>query len=99
MRDLSSEQRRTLTVVACLTVLHGRAPTLRQIAAVLGCSRPAAHYRLHYLEKKGLWHSRSWQMTEPGVLTTRSLVDRALAELHAPPASPVIEPALVSPGR
>lgn len=84
MRELSSEQRRTLTVIACLTVLHGRVPTLRQIAEALGCSRQAAHYRLHYLEKKGLWRASDWAMPGPGVTMTRSLVDLALASLTTP---------------
>lgn len=81
MRDLSAEQGRTLKVVACLTLLHGRSPTLRQLASVLGCSRPAAHYRLHYLEKKGYWSAKRWAITESGIAETRPLVDRALAEL------------------
>ncbi|MEY4548255.1 MAG: LexA binding domain [Pseudomonadota bacterium] len=75
------EQGRTLTIVACLTLLHGKAPTLRQIASVLGCSRPAAHYRLHYLEKKGFWNAARWSLTAAGLSATRPLVDRAIAGL------------------
>ncbi len=77
----SSEQAHTLTVVACLTVLHGRSPTLRQLASVLGCSRPAVHYRLHYLEKKGFWNARQWALTPAGLAATRPIVDRAIAAL------------------
>lgn len=87
MRDLSAEQGRTLTIVACLTLLHGKSPTLRQLASVLGCSRPAAHYRLHYLEKKGFWSARRWAITEAGLAATRPLVDRAIAAL-APASEP-----------
>jgi DNA-binding Lrp family transcriptional regulator len=88
MRGLSVEQGRTLTIVACLTLLHGRAPTLRQIASVLGCSKPAVHYRLRYLEKKGLWNAARWSLTEAGLSATRPLVDRAIVALvpHGSPA-------------
>lgn len=82
MRDLSPEQRRTLTVVACLTLLHERMPTLQEIARALGCSRPAVHYRLFYLEKKGLWSAKSWGITDAGLLETHTAVSRALAELR-----------------
>lgn len=85
MRDLSPQQRRTLTVVACLTVLQGRVPTLRKIAAELGCNRAAAHYRLHYLEKKGLWNSKAWALTTAGLEQTRPLVERQLASLDLRP--------------
>lgn len=85
MRGLSVEQRRTLTTVACLTLLHGKAPTLRQLGSVLGCSRPACHYRLHYLEKKGLWSAQRWSLTDAGLSATRPLVDRAIAGLAAAP--------------
>lgn len=81
MRDLSAEQGRTLTIVACLTLLHGRSPTLRQLAGVLGCSRPAVHYRLHYLEKKGFWSARRWALTPAGLEATRPIVDRAIGSL------------------
>lgn len=87
MRGLSVEQGRTLTIVACLTVLYGRSPTLRQIASVLGCSRPAAHYRLHYLEKKGYWSAARWALTEAAVSATRPLLDCAIVSLTASSSS------------
>lgn len=83
MRDLAPEQRRTLTIVACLTLLHGRAPTLREIAKGLGCSKPAAHYRLHYLEKKGLWAAQRWALTDAGLEEARELIERAVEGLGA----------------
>lgn len=81
MRDLSVEQQRTLTVVVCLTLLHGRMPTLREMAAVLGCSREAARCRLHYLEKKGFWNAKRWGITEAGLRETRATLDRAIPGL------------------
>ena len=92
MKDLSREQGRALQIVACLTLLHGKAPTFRQLSAALGCSRQAAQYRLHYLEKKGLWKSSGDRnargaLTEAGILATRSLIDRALAALQSSPLS------------
>lgn len=78
----SPQQQRTLKVVACLTLAHGKAPTCRKLGSVLGCSRQAAQYRLHYLEKKGLWSARRWALTEAGVAATRPLIEDALAALQ-----------------
>jgi hypothetical protein len=73
----SPEQRHTLTVLAYLTLHMGEPPTLRQLAEALGCSRPAAHYRLYYLEKKGYWTSRFWALTRAGVdVILRPLMER-----------------------
>lgn len=88
MRDLALEQERALQMVACLTLLRGRAPTCRQLGNVLGCSRQAAHQRLHYLEKKGFWSGRRWALTEAGLAATRPLIDRALAALQTQPLHP-----------
>lgn len=86
MRDISEQQCRTLTIVACLTLLRGESPTMAELAGVLGCSRQAAQCRLHYLEKKGYWRSSGkrderGRLTGAGLDATRPLVDRALADL------------------
>jgi DNA-binding MarR family transcriptional regulator len=66
-RRLTSEQERAIRVVACLTLLHGRAPTLEEIASALGCSKPAASKRLRYMEKKGLCEQSARSVTELGL--------------------------------
>lgn len=92
MRELSPEQGRALQIVACLTLLHGRAPTFEELGSALGCSRQAAQYRLHYLEKKGFWRSSGsrsarGELTVAGITATRALIDRALAALQGPALS------------
>jgi predicted transcriptional regulator len=60
-------QQRTIAAAACLTLLHGRTPTLSELGEALGCSKQAAHCRLRWLEKKGLWRGENRQLTESGL--------------------------------
>jgi predicted transcriptional regulator len=69
---VSSSQRRTLEVFLALRLLHRRAPTLMELARSLRVTRQAVHYRLHWLEKKGLWNGSGRTITEPGL---RSALD------------------------
>lgn len=66
-RRLTSEQERAIRVVACLTLLHGRAPTLDELATALGVSKPAVCKRLRYMEKKALIERGSGRITELGL--------------------------------
>lgn len=73
-RGVTEEQQRTISVIACLTLLHGgRAPTLSEIGEVLGVTKEAVFYRLHWLEKKGLWRKEDRSVTELGLRTTLGL--------------------------
>lgn len=54
-------------MMACLTLLHGRAPELGEIAAALGVTKAAASYRLQWLEKKGLCNRATREVTELGL--------------------------------
>jgi hypothetical protein len=56
-RAVTDEQRRALNAVACLTLLHGRPPTLDELSEALGVAKDALCHRLHWLRKKGLWLS------------------------------------------
>lgn len=67
MKEVTEVQHRTLEVVAGLTLLHRRTPSLQEIATVLRCSRVAVFYRLHWLEKKGLWSGNARTITESGL--------------------------------
>ena len=66
-------------MVACLTLLHGREPTLGEIASALGCSKPAASKRLHYMAKKGLCEREARSVTEFGLRSALGMgLERAL---------------------
>jgi Mn-dependent DtxR family transcriptional regulator len=78
---VTETQKRTLGVIACLTLLQGRVPTLRELAEVLHCSKPAVFDRLHWLEKKGLWQ-------RPGSITPAGLH----AALGLPASAPTDAP-------
>jgi hypothetical protein len=67
VKIVSHSQRKTLHALACLTLLHGRSPTLRELGHVFGCSKPAALYRLRWLEKKGLCSAERRALTETGL--------------------------------
>lgn len=56
-----------MQVLACLELLHGRAPELAEVAEVLGVSKPAVLHRLHWMEKKGLWRKADRRVTELGL--------------------------------
>jgi hypothetical protein len=77
VRRVTEQQRQTLGVLACLTLLHGRRPALGELADVLHVSKPAVLYRLHWLSKKGLCqrpHARArWAITTPGLLSALGL--------------------------
>jgi len=66
-RRVTREQRRTLHIVAGLTLLHGHAPGLGELAAALHISKPSAFERLHWMAKKGLYCSSSKRLTASGV--------------------------------
>jgi Mn-dependent DtxR family transcriptional regulator len=67
VRGVTTEQRRTLRIIAGLTLLHDTSPAISELARVLRVSKPAAFYRLHWLEKKGLWCRASRTLTESGL--------------------------------
>lgn len=73
VRAVTDEQRGTIQTLACLTLLHGHGPTLGELAEVLGVSKPAAFYRLHWLEKKGLWSKADRSITAAGLLSALGL--------------------------
>jgi Mn-dependent DtxR family transcriptional regulator len=73
VRGVTEEQQRAIQVIACLTLLHGRPPTLTEIAEVLEVTKEAVFYRLHWLEKKGLWRKEDRRVTELGLRTTLGL--------------------------
>lgn len=64
---MTEEQRRAMQVIACLTLLHGRPPTLSEIGEALGVTKEAVFYRLHWMEKKGYWRKLDRAITEPGL--------------------------------
>jgi DNA-binding MarR family transcriptional regulator len=76
-RRVTETQRQALSALACLQLLRGRAPTLGELAEVLQVSKPAAFYRLHWLEKKGLWQRSGRAITQAGLLSALGLVDTA----------------------
>jgi len=95
-RCVTENQRRTLGAIACLTLLHGRSPTLSELGRVLRVTKQAADYRLHWLAKKGLWSRTQRVITQAGLRCARGwLVAGARRSLmpvrpgaSAPPASP-----------
>ncbi len=64
---VTEEQQHAIRVMACLTLLHGRAPALGELAAVWGISKPAVIHRLEWLDKKGLCCRRARTLTEQGL--------------------------------
>lgn len=85
-RRVTQEQRRTLAIVAGLTLIHGHAPDLGELAQALAISKPSAFERLHWMAKKGLYCSRGKRLTPSGL-------EHVVAELHAgalaqPPPEP-----------
>lgn len=81
-----------LSAVACLTLLHGRPPALSELGAVLGISKQAVFYRLHWLGKKGLWSRPTRAITPAGLRCARGWllagVHRALPSSAAPASRP-----------
>lgn len=67
MRRITEAQHQTVIAVACLTLLHGRHPTLRELGDTLGITHNAAIQRLHWLEKKGLWCPTDRRLTQTGL--------------------------------
>jgi Mn-dependent DtxR family transcriptional regulator len=67
VRGVTESQRRTLRIIAGLTLLRDGSPAISELAKVLQVSKPAAFYRLHWLEKKGLWCRASRTLTEFGL--------------------------------
>jgi len=70
---VTDEQRRTVSTVACLTLLRGHSPSLTEIAEVLHVSKEAVFYRLHWLEKKGLWSKADRSLTPLGLRSALGL--------------------------
>jgi hypothetical protein len=64
---VTEEQQRTIGAIACLTLLRGRPPVLRELAEAWGVSKWGAACRLHWLEKKGLWRKSDRSLTELGL--------------------------------
>jgi len=54
MIEPTPEQRRCCYEITCFTGVHGRPPSRRELARLLGCSVNAVATRLHYMGKKGL---------------------------------------------
>ena len=73
LRGVTEEQRRTVSTLACLTLLLGHAPTLSEIAEVLHVTKEAVFYRLHWLEKKGLWCKADRSITALGLRSALGL--------------------------
>jgi DNA-binding IclR family transcriptional regulator len=70
---VTEPQQHAIRVIACLTLLHGRAPELGELAEVLGISKPGAVHRLHWLEKKGLCSSSGRALTQLGLMSALGL--------------------------
>lgn len=86
-----------LGAITCLTLLHGRPPTLGELAEVLSVSKPAVFYRLHWLAKKGLWSRSSRAVTQAGFRCARGWL---LAGVHRSLSrSPASTCALSAPSR
>jgi predicted transcriptional regulator len=81
---VTQAQQHAISVIACLTRLHGRAPTLGEIAGALGVTKVAICLRLRWLEKKGLCDRSSRAVTEPGLRSVPGL-DLLLGLLDRPP--------------
>jgi hypothetical protein len=60
VRGVTTEQRRTLRIIAGLTLLHDTSPAISELARVLQVSKPAAFYRLHWLASALRGCSRCW---------------------------------------
>ena len=84
MRRVTESQQQTLNAVACLTLLHGRAPTMRELGQALGVSHVAASYRLRWLEKKGLWRGALSTVYESERRTLTALASLTLLHGHPP---------------
>jgi Mn-dependent DtxR family transcriptional regulator len=63
---VTAAQRHALSVIAWMTLLQGRAPTLGELAQELQIQKPSVFERLYWLEKKGLWQ-------RPGSITRAGL--------------------------
>lgn len=48
------EQRRCAYEIDCFRGVYGRAPSLRELGRILGCTHVSVIKRLHYMAKKGL---------------------------------------------
>jgi hypothetical protein len=83
VRAVTDEQRRAISVIACLTLLHRRPPALRELASVLEKTHVAVIHRLHWLEKKGLWRRGDRRVTELGLRSVPGL-DLLLGLLDRP---------------
>jgi predicted transcriptional regulator len=64
---VTEPQRHAIRIIACLTLLHGRPPTLSEIAEAMRVTKVAICLRLRWLEKKGLCERASRAITEPGL--------------------------------
>lgn len=65
----TATQQQTLAIIASLTLLHGRAPTHRQIADATGVGREAITKRLAWMRKKGLLRVRHERWSPTSGLT------------------------------
>jgi hypothetical protein len=81
---VTEEQRRTIRILACLTLLSGHAPTLAEMALELGVTRVAVCLRLRWLEKKGLCERATRILTELGLSAIG--LSRPLSRLRTEPS-------------
>jgi Mn-dependent DtxR family transcriptional regulator len=82
---VTREQRRSLQIIAGLTLIHGQAPALGELAAALHISKPSAFERLHWMAKKGLYCSTGRRLTPSGL-------ELVVAELQAAALAPGATP-------
>lgn len=82
-------QARTLAVIASLTLLHGRAPTQRELAEALSITRQAAGERLAWMRKKGLLAVRHERWSGTSRITRAGVSTVAAARCSAAPPNSV----------
>ena len=63
MIDPTPTQRRCCYEIECFRGVHGRPPTQRELAVMLGISQQGVCKHLHYMAKKGLIAGRGRTLT------------------------------------
>lgn len=75
MQKPTPKQVQALYHVECFTAVHGREPSYRELAALLGLTHPRTAWRVvHYAEKKGLILGRT--LTDAGRAAVALGLDR-----------------------
>ena len=77
MNRPTPKQVQALYHLECFTGVHGRVPSLRELAALLGVRMGTAQRRLHWAEKKGLVRGR--ELTDAGRAAVALGLDRSQA--------------------